>query len=196
MCGIEQILWVMFTYRLPRYSLPSLQGSMSSLQAAPHLVRKAVVPTPKPKTVALASLCSVSSRLCMPAEATSTGRKMSHDWWGGFSADNATLNRFSSLQYVSPFLIAGWSSLLCPGRARSASLNSSMMLTSTVTHFKQTSGLKRMGKPIQAGARSPCRKIPAAILTLTCSWEAALRWELHEGPLAWRTPDLSTESLA
>ena len=31
-------------------------------------------------TVALASSFSVSCQLCMPAEATSTGRKLSHNW--------------------------------------------------------------------------------------------------------------------
>ena len=30
------------------------------------------------------------------------------DWlWGGFSVDNATLNRFFSLHYLLPFVIAG-----------------------------------------------------------------------------------------
>ena len=30
------------------------------------------------------------------------------EWlWGGFSVDNATLNRFFSLHYLMPFLIAG-----------------------------------------------------------------------------------------
>ena len=39
------------------------------------------------------------------------GVDVTHWLWGGFSVDNATLNRFFSLHYLLPFIIAGASIL-------------------------------------------------------------------------------------